>query len=91
MVLNAEGPAEAAEAALKKMLDAMCDNGSGVSLVMFVGRTGYDDVNPSVVATIPLARSIGSSLDCTPEEVAERYGIDLDSMPAEGRRWLFGD
>lgn len=91
VVLNAEGPAEAAEAALKKMLDVMRDDGPGVSLVMYVGRTGYDDENPSVVATIPLARSIGSVLCSTPEEIAEKFDIDLESMPTEGREWLFGD
>ncbi len=96
VVLNAEGPAEAAEAALKKMLDAMRPRGGrgdgpGVSLVMSIGRTGYDDESPFVVATIPLARSIGSVLGSTPKEVAERYGIDLESMPPAGREWLFGE
>lgn len=90
VVLNAEGPAEAAESAMRKMLDALRDDGPGVSVVMFVGRTGYDDENPSVMATIPLARSVGSVLCRTSEEVAERFGIDLESMPAEGREWLFG-
>jgi len=91
VVLNAEGPAEAAEAALRKMLASLQDDGPGVSVVMFVGRTGYDDENPSVAATIPLARSIGSVLCSTPKDVAERFGIDLESMPPEGREWLFGD
>lgn len=91
VVLNADGPVEAAKVALKKMLANLRDDGPGVSIVMYVGRTGYDDENPSVVATIPLARSIGSVLCQTPEEIAERFGIDLESMPAEGRKWIFGD
>lgn len=92
VVLNAEGPAEAAEAAMRKMLDALRgDDGPGLGVLMFVGRTGYDDENPLLAPTIPLAKSVGSVLCRTPDEVADMFDIDLKALPPEARRWLLGD
>ncbi len=84
-----EGPAEASKSAMRKMLAALRDDGLGFGILMFVGRTGYDDESP-LVPIIPLAKSVGSVLCRTPE-VAEDFGIDLESMPAEGRTRLFGE
>lgn len=87
--MNAEGPTEAAESSMRKMLDALRDDGPGLGILMFVGRTGYDDESPLLVPTIPLAKSIGSVLCHTPEEVAGMFDIDLEILPPEARRWLF--
>lgn len=91
VVHHAADPGEAALMAVKKALDAMRDDGPGLGLLVTVSERGYDAGDAVLVPVIPLARRLGSRIALTPDEIADRYGLDLSDMDDAGRNWLLGE
>ena len=91
MVLDARDPETAARLVVKKALDAMRDDGPGLSLLLAVSERGFDDNNAILAPVIPLAKELGSVMAASGSELAGRYGIDASGLDAATRKWLLGD
>ena len=80
------------DAALR-MMEMVLRTEEPYGILLAVSEQGFDTKsrdNEGVYPSLGLLRELGLEPSMTEEEIAERCGIDFDSMSEDGKAWLFG-